>query len=110
MRATGMLAPSAPREVFDRVARIAADVSLSGLDAAIRMMGAADNRPLLAQLRLPILLIDADMDRVVGPERTAALAALLPKAHRVTLKGVGHAPYLEDPERFNAAVERFVDS
>ena len=108
-RAKNMLAPGAAPQVAATVAAIAEEVTVEGLEGAIRMEHSADNRPMLATLSIPILLIDADRDPVLPPERADALAAFLPTARRVTLAGSGHAPYLEDVAGFNRAVEEFLE-
>ena len=36
------------------------------------------------------------------------MAAAMPNARLLELKGVGHFPYVEDPEAFFAAVDRFL--
>lgn len=110
IRAGTMLPPGASQEVLARVARIAAEVPLAGLESAMFMMNAADNRALFAELAMPILIIDADADPVVTPDRAAAFAALIPQAERVTLRKVGHAPYLEDPKAYSRALERFLSA
>lgn len=108
-RARRMLPADAAPDVAARVAAIARDVREEGLARAIRMELDCDNRAALAALAMPILLIDADRDPVLKPERAEALAALLPRARRVTLRGIGHAPYLEDPRAFNAALVAFLE-
>ena len=53
-------------------------------------------------------LFDASDDPVVKPDRTAALVAAMPAASRTTLDGLGHAPYLENPEAYNRALTEFI--
>lgn len=108
-RARRMLPADAAPEVAEAIAAIAREVREEGLARAIRMELDCDNRAALAKLEIPILLIDAERDPVLKPERAQALAALLPRARRVTLQGVGHAPYLEDPRAYNAALEAFLE-
>lgn len=108
-RARRMLPADGAAEVAAEIAAIAREVREEGLRRAIRMELDCDNRALLTALSIPILLIDADRDPVLKPDRAEALAALLPRARRVTLHGVGHAPYLEDARAFNAAVEAFLE-
>jgi pimeloyl-ACP methyl ester carboxylesterase len=36
------------------------------------------------------------------------LAGRLPRSHLVVLPGTGHLPFLEEPEAFRAAVDRFL--
>jgi pimeloyl-ACP methyl ester carboxylesterase len=110
IRAGTMLPPGASPDVLARVAQIAAEVPLNGLESAMFMMNAADNRALFAGLAMPVLIIDADADPVVTPDRAAALAALIPQAKRVTLRNVGHAPYLEDSIAYSRTLEQFLST
>lgn len=62
----------------------------------------------LAQLHFPVLLVGGDDDRCTPPEALQALAQVLPDAEHLRLPHVGHWPQLEDPERFDAALQEFL--
>ncbi|MGL5168763.1 MAG: alpha/beta fold hydrolase [Afipia sp.] len=109
-RAEKMLSDSRSREVFDRVAQIAAETRREGLLNAGKMVEKADNRPFLGSLTLPVLILTGSSDSVVTPERSEAMMAYLPNARAVTLPGVGHAPYLEAPDAFNQTIRRFLEA
>ncbi|NBC95122.1 MAG: alpha/beta fold hydrolase [Deinococcus-Thermus bacterium] len=66
-----------------------------------------DLHPVYAGLQRPALVIHGAEDRVVTPETGAALAETMPNAEFERWEGIGHAPFLEAPERFNAALARF---
>jgi pimeloyl-ACP methyl ester carboxylesterase len=57
---------------------------------------------------LPVLLIWGSLDRAVLPESAAILGRHFRNADLVMLEGVGHLPYEEMPEAFNAAVIKFL--
>lgn len=102
----GFIAP----DIFNEVAEIASEVRPQGLEAAIRVINYADNRSLLAGLDCPVLIIDAELDPVISPERTSALEAIMPQVERATIRGAGHAPYLENGEAYNQIICEFMNS
>ncbi len=63
----------------------------------------------LAEIRVPCLVVVGEHDAAI--QRAAqVLAAKLPRARRVVLKGAGHVLQLDQPEGFVREVERFADS
>ncbi len=62
--------------------------------------------PSYVDLRSPTIIITGDCDTMVSPEINAcALAAALPQAKLVFLKGVGHMPHHAAPEAVAAAID-----
>ncbi len=62
--------------------------------------------PSYADLRSPTIIITGDRDTMVSPKTNAcALAAALPQAKLVFLKGVGHMPHHAAPEAVTAAID-----
>jgi pimeloyl-ACP methyl ester carboxylesterase len=62
-----------------------------------------------ADLRTPTVIITGDRDTMVSPEINArVLAATLPSAKLIMLKGVGHMPHHAAPEIVVAAIEELV--
>jgi pimeloyl-ACP methyl ester carboxylesterase len=62
--------------------------------------------PRYADLRSPVIIITGDRDNMVSPTINAcALAAALPRAKLVFLRGVGHMPHHAAPERVIAAID-----
>ena len=62
----------------------------------------------LAQIRVPILVVQSERDEFIKPEHAAYLARAIPKAQLLVLKGVSHFAPLQRPEQFNAAVLAFL--
>ncbi len=56
-----------------------------------------------------ILLIEADNDPLVAPQLRTMLRETYPHAQLVTLEGVGHFPYLNEPERYTQVLRDFLD-
>lgn len=70
---------------------------------------AVDHREVLADLDVPVLLMQGTDDAVVLPT-TAARYEDLADGTRVTYDGVGHSPFREVPEQFEADLRSFVES
>jgi pimeloyl-ACP methyl ester carboxylesterase len=65
--------------------------------------------PSYVDLRLPLIIITGDCDTLVSPETNAcALAAILPSAKLIFLRGVGHMPHHAAPEVVAAAIDELL--
>lgn len=62
----------------------------------------------LAALRVPTLFICGELDPLMTPALVRDVATRIPAAEVIEFAGRGHSPYFEDPDPWNAAVERFV--
>ena len=109
-RARAMAAEQASPQTVQILADIAAEVSPDGFIDACRMLNCANNEAALQKLALPVLILEAAQDRIVTREDGNRLAELIPHAERHVQPGVGHAPYLENPQHYNKAVTDFVRS
>ena len=67
-----------------------------------------DFRPVYAAMRCPGLVIHGAADRVVTPRTGEVAASLMQQGRHLPYEGVGHAPFLEDPDRFAADLAEFV--
>jgi pimeloyl-ACP methyl ester carboxylesterase len=65
---------------------------------------------LLARLRTPVLITHGLEDEVVLPVMADHHASTIRHAHTSYHPGVGHAPFWEDPDRFNAELHGFAGS
>jgi pimeloyl-[acyl-carrier protein] methyl ester esterase len=74
------------------------------LRRAARMLHAVDQRPRLALVEAPTLVIAGEYDRLVHPEASRALATLLPRGEFVQVARAGHAPFLSHAEEVVALV------
>ena len=85
--------------------KIAYDMSLSQPRVAVPAMRALleyDFSGPLKDLSVPIVAINSDLGE---PVNEARIRKALPKFRTVTLSGTGHFLMLEDPQRFNPALE-----
>jgi len=109
-RAGSMTGPDVDPAIFAEVAGIASEIRADGFADACRLLNHADNRTILPTLRLPVLVLGAEHDSVVRNDRIEPLAVLVPGCARVTVTGVGHAPYLEDAKQYNRVLREFVNT
>jgi pimeloyl-ACP methyl ester carboxylesterase len=85
--------------------KIAYDMSLSSPRVGIPSMRAVmeyDFTPALKEVSVPIVAINADLGEPVNEVR---IRKVLPKFRQVVLAGDGHFLMMEDPGRFNPALE-----
>jgi len=69
---------------------------------------ALDRRPALAKIDKPTLVIaSAESPLLKAQEK---MAAAIRDAQFATVKGAGHALFVDDPEEFNASLERLLKS
>ena len=65
-----------------------------------------DYRPVVASLDIPVFFIGSDAGWAHSTAET--IMALHPDAGTINLDGTGHLLYVDHPDRFNAALERFL--
>ncbi len=63
----------------------------------------------LGEIRVPAIVISGTNDRITVPSASEHLAAELPKAELVMLKGAGHMSMLERHEEFNTILASFFE-
>lgn len=66
-----------------------------------------DMRPAYAAMSCPGLVIHGTADTVVAPATGKAAAEIMPKGRFLPYEGIGHAPFLEAPDRFAADLAAF---
>lgn len=67
----------------------------------------AEYEEVLRRLDLPALVVHGEADEVVSAAMARHIADTVPGARLALFEGVGHAPFLEAPETFNAALAAF---
>lgn len=91
---------------------LARDLMARTPDAAYRasMLALAgfDLREALGRVRVPVLVLSGTRDANAPPSMMERMAARIPGARYVALEGVGHLAPLEQPARFNAALDAFL--
>ncbi len=107
-RAEGMVAPSAPQNVRDALAKVASTVREPGLAAAASMLQSTDNRALLPLITVPTLVIAGREDRIAPLAEAKTLVKLIPDSRLSVVDGTGHAPYAEQADTYNAILSGFL--
>ncbi len=95
----------------ERVAAFAAtvrDFHPVGFRAMALASAEADLRPVLGLVSVPTLVLCGDRDTRAPLPVAEALHAAIPGSQLVVLEDVGHVSSVEAPERFNAAIRRFL--
>lgn len=96
------------QEADARAARLgltayATSTAVAGAWASVR---AADLRPVLAQIKLPTLLVHGELDDQCPLDHGRVIAASIPNASLEVWQGAGHNLMVEDPARFARSVLR----
>lgn len=76
---------------------------------ACRALAAMDYRERASTVANPTLIVVGEEDAATPPELAEELRRLIPDAGLVRLPGVAHAPQIQDPRGFLAAVEPFLE-
>jgi 3-oxoadipate enol-lactonase len=72
--------------------------------------GDADFSHLLSEVAAPTLVLHGDQDIVVPPANARLLSSGIPNARLVMLPGVGHLPWLEQPDEVTSTILDFLGS
>jgi pimeloyl-ACP methyl ester carboxylesterase len=62
----------------------------------------------LKTIRSPVMVADGEHDEGIKLEHTEYMAATIPGARILIMPGLSHFAFLQDPERFNAALLQFL--
>jgi len=97
----------------DKAARAALVASMMAIPeavyrAALQCLVTFDRRDALAGLRMPVLLIAGQRDRIAPPELMRRMAERIAGAQFVEIPGAGHLANLERPAAFNAPLATFL--
>ena len=78
--------------------------------AALAGIFEADERPSLPQIAVPTLVLHGRADSIFPVAAAEHLATHIPGARLVILERSGHAPMIEETDRFNSELATFVES
>jgi pimeloyl-ACP methyl ester carboxylesterase len=108
--AAGQAIFAAPGAEADRAASVFAANAPEPIGALWESLVAQDFRALLPSIRQPTLVVHGAHSHLYGVDTASHLAAALPNARAVEFGRSGHAPHLEQPDLFNAALRDFAAS
>lgn len=96
-------------EIIELTRRMILDTSSEGMVGALEGMAARpDSTPLLPAIACPTLVIAGSEDAITPPARARAMAAAIPGAELVEIRGAGHLAPLERPDAVNAVLQDFL--
>ncbi|MEQ7917665.1 alpha/beta hydrolase [Xanthomonas sp. WHRI 1810A] len=92
--------------------RLLANAAMASWDMQKAVMGMdIDAVKGLGNAKVPVLLLYGAQDALVQPNAAIARAVQLnPRVKSVVYENSGHAPFLEEPERFNRDLAAFIES
>lgn len=96
-----------PKEFSEPI--IAAGVFPRGAFQAFRVMPGIDFRAMLSEINAPVLILNGELDKS-NRKGEASFAKAAPNARVAVIPGAGHACSIEQPEKFNAELLRFLES
>ncbi len=67
-----------------------------------------DKRDLLPKINIPVLLICGDQDPIVSLATAEYMQERIKNSELLVFPGVGHAPFLEEKEKFNQCLRNFI--
>jgi pimeloyl-ACP methyl ester carboxylesterase len=107
-RAHKVVAPGTSEAVLAAVRAVMGQVRPDGYAQAARTLSQGKLLVDLEGCDAPALVITGSEDIVTPPKGGRKVAALLVNGRFELLEGLGHLPYVEAPERFNALLEDFL--
>ncbi|MDX2234482.1 MAG: alpha/beta hydrolase [Hyphomonadaceae bacterium] len=106
--AGNIFAPDASPALHARYGATAfADNDPDAMAHAWTSLTAFDARPLIPAIDAPTLVAYGARSKLYAPATSAWLADTAPNAARIAFHRSGHAPHLEEPERFNRMLSEF---
>jgi pimeloyl-ACP methyl ester carboxylesterase len=75
---------------------------------AVHLLTTFERRELLPKIAVPTLLVAGSDDRTAPPAIMERMSQKIPKSEYVLLEGCGHLGPMDQPDAFNAALERFL--
>ena len=109
-----LLSPASVQSRFDlveAVRQIITQTSVTGIAGDLMAMAERpDSVPLLSEIACPTLILVGEQDGLTPPADAKLMAGKIKKARLEIIPGAGHLSNLENPEAFNSAVRKFLES
>lgn len=97
-------------EVVEQYREMVRRVSVPGMVGALSAMrDRPDSTPLLAQIRVPTLVVVGSEDQVTPPAVAEAMVRAIPGAELAVIEGAGHLPSLEQALVTSRVLEGFLE-
>ncbi len=104
-----MMAPGASGPAVDLLIGTVSQMREETFRAAVAAIVGFEGRDLLPTLDIPVLCIAGELDTTAPALVMQKMADKIANAEFVSLTGLGHFGWAEDPSHFNAAVRQFLD-
>ena len=108
-RAGEIAGPGAAADVLAEIASNMRRARPAGYRYVTDVIAATDALPWLDAIAVPSLVVCGEHDSVVGLPLSQTIAERIPDARLAIITGAGHAPNVERPDEFAAAVRTFID-
>jgi pimeloyl-ACP methyl ester carboxylesterase len=106
----GLFSDAMPPDRAAELAAIMSEIRSAGTRTMAHALAEADLRPLLPTVDVPVLVLAGDDDQRSPLPVAQALHDAMASSTLEVLPGLGHECFLEDSDRFNAAVRRFLSA
>jgi pimeloyl-[acyl-carrier protein] methyl ester esterase len=104
------LPTASTKELVNRALTVALSNHPGNMTRAWTQMAEQDFRASLAQIDLPTLVVSGSNSQLYSAAAGEWVASQMPRARTVVFSDAGHAPHLEQPEKFNHMLSEFIDS
>jgi len=75
--------------------------------ALLNLLASQDQRTILSEIHQPVLVLHGDLDQIAPVSAGRALAEMLPQGSFYGFSGVGHGPFLSQPQETAARIREF---
>lgn len=100
--------PSRKPDYFVQLVEEALLMDPAAFSGNARALERHDLTAALSSVTCPVLVVRGELDFLISTAAAEETARAFPNAGLENLEGIGHSPQLEDPDRFNALVSRFL--
>jgi pimeloyl-ACP methyl ester carboxylesterase len=83
--------------------------TLESFHYSIASLRDTDLRPHLREIRVPVLGIYGNSDRIINPNQADLIAEGVALANVARFEGSGHFPMMDEAERFHHTLRDFLD-
>ena len=97
------------RELIDKMVDFVSDNDVDSMTYLWKTLVQADYVGAVQLLDIPTLVTYGQLSQVYSENAAVWIEENLPNAKRVAFAGSGHAPHLEEPQRFNESLTGFAD-
>jgi pimeloyl-ACP methyl ester carboxylesterase len=110
MKLVGTLSHAADDDRFLAIASVFGTLDVEVFAKTLKALGAHDAEPYVARIKAPTLVVAGEIDRVTPATLSQSMAARMPHAELVVVRGATHYAAVEFPEYVGLRVERFLDA